>query len=118
MRGSDPTLAEQIAASEQRLAMLDALHAALEHRDQVMAIIGDSADVDASRRALQELLELDELQANCVLDAQLRRFSEAERLKIALSRRELQEWLDDPVVQEQARSRRTFRRRGWIRYEH
>ena len=50
--------------------------------DEVIALIRRSPEVDDARTGLIELLEIDELQANAILDMQLRRLAALERQKI------------------------------------
>ena len=55
---------------------------ALDALDEVITLIRRSPEVDDARRGLIELLEIDELQANAILDMQLRRLAALERQKI------------------------------------
>src|SRR5688572_1532049 len=55
---------------------------ALDALDEVIALIRRSPDVDEARTGLMELLEIDELQANAILEMQLRRLAALERQKI------------------------------------
>ncbi len=55
---------------------------ALDMLDEVIALIRRSPEVDDARRGLIELLDIDELQANAILDMQLRRLAALERQKI------------------------------------
>ena len=55
---------------------------ALDMLDEVIALIRRSAEVDDARRGLIQLLEIDELQANAILEMQLRRLAAMERQKI------------------------------------
>jgi DNA gyrase subunit A len=55
---------------------------ALDHLDDVIALIRRSPTVDEARAGLIELLEIDELQANAILEMQLRRLAALERQKI------------------------------------
>ncbi len=55
---------------------------ALDALDEVIALIRRSPQVDDARQGLIELLEIDELQANAILDMQLRRLAALERQKI------------------------------------
>ena len=50
--------------------------------DEVIALIRRSPEVDDARQGLIELLEIDEIQANAILDMQLRRLAALERQKI------------------------------------
>ncbi|WP_457204044.1 DNA gyrase subunit A [Nocardioides sp. HB32] len=55
---------------------------ALDMLDEVIALIRSSPEVDDARQGLIELLDIDELQANAILDMQLRRLAALERQKI------------------------------------
>ncbi|TIC88984.1 DNA gyrase subunit A [Nocardioides sp. GY 10113] len=55
---------------------------ALDMLDEVIALIRRSPEVDDARRGLIEMLEIDEIQANAILDMQLRRLAALERQKI------------------------------------
>jgi DNA gyrase subunit A len=55
---------------------------ALDMLDEVIALIRRSPEVDDARTGLIELLDIDELQANAILDMQLRRLAALERQKI------------------------------------
>jgi DNA gyrase subunit A len=68
---------------------------ALDMLDEVIALIRRSPEVDDARRGLIELLEIDELQANAILDMQLRRLAALERQKIIDRLAELEEIIAD-----------------------
>jgi DNA gyrase subunit A len=55
---------------------------ALDALDEVIALIRRSAEVDDARQGLIQLLDIDELQANAILEMQLRRLAAMERQKI------------------------------------
>ena len=55
---------------------------ALDALDEVIALIRRSPDVDEARTGLMALLEIDEIQAQAILDMQLRRLAALERQKI------------------------------------
>jgi DNA gyrase subunit A len=55
---------------------------ALDMLDEVIALIRRSPEVEQARVGLMELLEIDEIQANAILDMQLRRLAALERQKI------------------------------------
>ena len=55
---------------------------ALDALDEVIALIRRSPDVDEARAGLMELLDIDEVQANAILNLQLRRLAALERQKI------------------------------------
>jgi DNA gyrase subunit A len=72
----------RLRAAEERAHVLRGLVKALDRLDEVIALIRRSPEVDDARRGLIELLEIDEVQANAILDMQLRRLAALERQKI------------------------------------
>ncbi len=72
----------RLRKAEERAHILRGLVKALDRLDEVIALIRRSPEVDDARRGLIELLEIDELQANAILDMQLRRLAALERQKI------------------------------------
>jgi DNA gyrase subunit A len=55
---------------------------ALDQLDQVIALIRRSSSTDDAREGLKTLLEIDDLQANAILDMQIRRLAALERQRI------------------------------------
>jgi DNA gyrase subunit A len=72
----------RLRRAEERAHILRGLVKALDALDEVIALIRRSPEVDDARQGLIELLEIDELQANAILDMQLRRLAALERQKI------------------------------------
>lgn len=72
----------RLREAEKRAHVLRGLVKALDMLDEVIALIRRSPEVDDARQGLIELLEIDELQANAILDMQLRRLAALERQKI------------------------------------
>ncbi|ROR92934.1 DNA gyrase subunit A [Nocardioides aurantiacus] len=72
----------RLRKAEERAHILRGLVKALDMLDEVIALIRRSPEVDDARTGLIELLEIDELQANAILDMQLRRLAALERQKI------------------------------------
>jgi DNA gyrase subunit A len=68
--------------AEKRAHILRGLLKALDQIDQVIALIRRSATVDVARAGLIELLDIDEVQANAILDMQLRRLAALERQRL------------------------------------
>lgn len=68
--------------AEERAHILRGLVKALDALDEVIALIRASANTDAARTGLMDLLEIDEIQADAILAMQLRRLSALERQKI------------------------------------
>src|SRR5450432_76880 len=67
---------------EERAHIVRAYLAALERLDEVIALIRGSATVDVAREGLMDLLSVDEIQANAILEMQLRRLAALERQKL------------------------------------
>lgn len=65
-----------------RLHILEGYLKALDQLDAVIALIRSSQTVDLARTGLMDLLEIDEDQANAILEMQLRRLAALERQKI------------------------------------
>ncbi|MEO9322362.1 DNA gyrase subunit A [Nocardioides sp. C4-1] len=72
----------RLREAEERAHILRGLVKALDALDEVIALIRRSPEVDDARQGLIALLEIDELQANAILDMQLRRLAALERQKI------------------------------------
>jgi DNA gyrase subunit A len=72
----------RLRKAEERAHILRGLLKALDAIDEVIALIRASDTVDVARRGLMELLEIDEIQANAILEMQLRRLAALERQKI------------------------------------
>jgi DNA gyrase subunit A len=72
----------RLRKAEERAHIYRGLVKALDMLDEVIALIRRSPEVDDARQGLMELLEIDELQANAILDMQLRRLAALERQKI------------------------------------
>ncbi|NYJ03600.1 DNA gyrase subunit A [Nocardioides thalensis] len=71
-----------LADAEKRAHIYRGLVKALDMLDEVIALIRRSPEVDDARQGLIELLDIDEVQANAILDMQLRRLAALERQKI------------------------------------
>nr|WP_061961290.1 DNA gyrase subunit A [Demequina flava] len=68
---------------------------ALDALDEVIALIRRSPTVDEARSGLIELLDVDEVQANAILNLQLRRLAALERQKIEADYNKLMEEIED-----------------------
>jgi DNA gyrase subunit A len=68
--------------AKDRAHILEGLKTALDNLDAVIRTIRESADVEAARRSLMERFGLSEIQANAILEMQLRRLAALERQKI------------------------------------
>jgi len=71
-----------LARAQERAHILEGLKIALDNLDEVIATIRAAADVDAARQALVGRFGLTEVQANAILEMQLRRLAALERKKI------------------------------------
>src|SRR6188508_112440 len=71
-----------LARAQERAHILEGLKIALDNLDEVIATIRAAADVDAARTNLIKRFELTEVQANAILEMQLRRLAALERKKI------------------------------------
>src|SRR5947208_16135179 len=80
----------RLRKAEERAHILRGLLKALDAIDEVIALIRRSETVDVARTGLMELLEIDEIQANAILEMQLRRLAALERQKIVQEHDELQ----------------------------
>ena len=72
----------RLKEKEKRAHILRGYLKALDALDAVIALIRASATSDEARDGLIKLLEVDEIQANAILDMQLRRLAALERQKI------------------------------------
>ena len=72
----------RLAEAEARAHILRGYLKALDALDEVIALIRRSPTVDEARTGLMGLLDIDELQANALLELQLRRLAALERQKI------------------------------------
>src|ERR1700712_3425908 len=72
----------QLRKKRERLHVLEGLLIALDHLDEVIELIRNSASADAARGDLMTRFELSEIQATAILDMQLRRLAALERQRI------------------------------------
>jgi DNA gyrase subunit A len=72
----------ELAKAEARAHVLEGLKIALDRLDAVITTIRQSRDVDTARTRLTERFGLSEIQAQAILDMQLRRLAALERQKI------------------------------------
>ncbi|MBW3605621.1 MAG: DNA topoisomerase 4 subunit A [Actinobacteria bacterium] len=73
-----------------RAHVLEGLLIALDHLDEVIALIRAAPSADHARTELMDRFDLTEVQATAILDMQLRRLAQLEREKIATEHAELQ----------------------------
>ncbi|MFI7274103.1 DNA gyrase subunit A [Streptomyces sp. NPDC049879] len=81
----------RLRKAEERAHILRGLLAALDAIDEVIALIRRSDTVDVARQGLMGLLSIDEIQANAILEMQLRRLAALERQKIVAEHDELEQ---------------------------
>ena len=72
----------RLRKANERAHILRGLVKALDALDEVIALIRASETVDVARTGLIELLDIDEIQAQAILDMQLRRLAALERQRI------------------------------------
>jgi DNA gyrase subunit A len=78
-----------LAKARARAHILDGLLIALANIDEVIKTIRNSADVEKAKAALIKKFDLSELQAQAILDMQLRRLAALEREKIEEEHKEI-----------------------------
>ncbi|MEC4015729.1 DNA gyrase subunit A [Streptomyces sp. H27-D2] len=84
----------RLRKAEERAHILRGLLKALDAIDEVIALIRRSNTVDIAREGLMGLLAIDEIQANAILEMQLRRLAALEHQKITAEHDELQGKID------------------------
>ncbi|MGO4205626.1 hypothetical protein AB4Z09_28615 [Rhodococcus sp. TAF43] len=84
-----PDPADPLTTLGQRREVISAVASALEHREQVFHALADSADTDAARAELMNLLDVTTTGADAILAIQLRRLSRQERTRILRERDDL-----------------------------
>jgi DNA gyrase subunit A len=72
----------QLAKARERAHILEGLRIALQHLDEVIRTIRQSDSAEAARGALMERFGLSQVQAQAILDMQLRRLAALERQRI------------------------------------
>ncbi len=72
----------ELAKAQARAHILEGLKIALDHLDAVIATIRESPDADVARARLMERFGLTDVQAQAILDLQLRRLAALERQKV------------------------------------
>ncbi|MFT4225070.1 DNA gyrase subunit A [Micropruina sp.] len=85
----------RLAEAEKMAHIYRGLVKALDALDEVIALIRASSDAETARTGLMELLEIDEAQANAILEMQLRRLAALERQKIIDRLAELERLIAD-----------------------
>ena len=85
----------RLRKAEERAHILRGLLKALNAIDEVIALIRRSQTVEEARTGLMGLLTIDEIQANAILEMQLRRLAALEHQKITAEHDELQAKIDE-----------------------
>ncbi|MEW2452776.1 DNA gyrase subunit A [Streptomyces albus] len=85
----------RLRKAEERAHILRGLLKALDAIDEVISLIRRSQTVEVAREGLMGLLQIDEIQANAILEMQLRRLAALERQKITAEHDELQAKIDE-----------------------
>ncbi|OZC79466.1 DNA gyrase subunit A [Rhodococcus sp. 06-462-5] len=85
----------RLRKAEERAHILRGLVKALDALDEVIALIRASPTVDDARQGLISLLDIDDIQAQAILDMQLRRLAALERQKIIDELAELERTIAD-----------------------
>ncbi len=76
--------------AKQRAHILEGYLVALKNLDEIIKLIRGAADVESARVKLMKKYKLTEIQANAILEMQLRRLAALERKKIETEYREIQ----------------------------
>jgi DNA gyrase subunit A len=84
----------ELDKAKARAHILDGLLIAFANLDDVISTIRESMDVDEARQRLIERFNLSELQAQAILDMQLRRLAALERQKIEAEYKEIKTLID------------------------
>jgi len=84
-----------LAKAKARAHILEGYLVALKNLDEIIELIRSAADVDAARAKLMKRYKLSELQANAILDMQLRRLAALERKKIETEYKEVSATIKD-----------------------
>ncbi|WP_326689232.1 MULTISPECIES: DNA gyrase subunit A [unclassified Streptomyces] len=85
----------RLRKAEERAHILRGLLKALNAIDEVIALIRRSQTVEEAREGLMGLLTIDEIQANAILEMQLRRLAALEHQKITAEHDELQKKINE-----------------------
>ena len=85
----------RLRRAQERMHILVGYLKALDMLDETIALIRASPTVDDARTGLQELLDVDEIQADAILTMQLRRLAALERQKIIDEHDELERQIAD-----------------------
>ncbi|OQY29854.1 MAG: DNA gyrase subunit A [Candidatus Cloacimonetes bacterium 4572_55] len=84
----------KLRKAEARAHLLEGLRKAVDHIDEIVSIIRDATNPDAAREKLMNTFELTEIQANAILDLQLKRMTGLERQKLDREQAEILKQID------------------------
>ncbi|MGH8886327.1 MAG: DNA gyrase subunit A [Egibacteraceae bacterium] len=79
----------RLRKAQERAHVLEGLITALDHLDEVIALIRGAESADAALTGLRQRFDLSEIQARAILDMQLRRLAALERQRILDEHRDL-----------------------------
>ncbi|WP_144604982.1 DNA gyrase subunit A [Algoriphagus algorifonticola] len=85
----------ELREAEKRAHILEGYLIALDHLDEVIALIRNSADPETARNGLMERFELSEIQARAILDMRLQRLTGMERDKIIQEYKEIMALIEE-----------------------
>ncbi|GMQ23986.1 DNA gyrase subunit A [Algoriphagus sp. oki45] len=85
----------ELKEAEKRAHILQGYLIALDHLDEVIALIRNSADPETARNGLMERFELSEIQARAILDMRLQRLTGMEREKIVQEYKEIMALIEE-----------------------
>ncbi|TML16878.1 MAG: DNA topoisomerase 4 subunit A [Actinobacteria bacterium] len=99
----------RLRKANDRMHIVEGLLLALDAIDAVIKIIRGSKDSDEARTRLMAQLKLSEIQATTILDMQLRRLTQLEKLKLQQERDELRRTIADlnDLLRSETRQRKT-----------
>src|SRR4051794_17643491 len=86
----------QLARARERLEIVDALAAAIDRREEVIAVAVAAPDPDAAREDVMRLLGVGHGAATAILDVQIRRLTVEQRRRIVEEQDELRRIIGDP----------------------
>jgi DNA gyrase subunit A len=97
----------RLRKAKERSHILEGLIIALDHIDEIVALIRNAADVDEARQGLIAGFRLTEIQANHILDMPLRRLTALEQDKIREEHAELQQTIAEleAILQDETKVR-------------
>ena len=84
-----------LAEAEKRAHILEGYLIALDHLDEVIALIRNSKDPEVAKLGLMERFQLSEIQSKAILEMRLQRLTGLEREKIQNEYKEVKELIDE-----------------------